>query len=174
MLWLRAIAAHPLAYSEHRLAHFNQSTWFLVPRGPDFTAWTNSVDNPWGFKVHGNPILGAINAFADAGARTPIGWPVFWIAVALAMLILGRSAKVRDIELAVAASAFLYGAGYLVFGVATGMRYYVWTISGAGLGAVLVIGEIVCRRSFPTARAIVLASAIVLVPTLLAVAARLA
>ena len=46
MVWLRAIAAHPVAYFEHRLSHFNVSTWFLVPKGPDFTAWTQSVPNP--------------------------------------------------------------------------------------------------------------------------------
>ena len=50
-LWLRAIAAHPIAYAEHRLTISTVSTWFLVPSGPDFTAWSRSVPNPWGFRV---------------------------------------------------------------------------------------------------------------------------
>lgn len=172
-IWLRAIAAHPLAYAQHRLAHFNQSTWFMVPHGPGFTAWTNSVDNPWSFKVRGNWVLKAIDAMARAAAVTPLGWPVFWISLALATLILGRSAKVRGVAIAVAASALLYGAGYLLVGVATGMRYYVWVITGAGLGAVLVVGDMVGRRERPTTRAMALASAIVVIPTLLAIGARL-
>ena len=173
LLWLRAIAAHPIAYTEHRLAHFNQSIWLIVPSGPRSTAWTASVDNPWKFEVRRNRVLEAVDALANAAAITPLGWPVFWLCVALAALIVGRSAKVRGAELAVAASAFLYGLGYLVIGVATGMRYYVWTITGAGLGCALILGNILGRRSFPAPRAAYLASAIVIIPTLLAIAARL-
>ena len=173
LLWLRAIAAHPSAYGEHRLAHFNQSIWFIVPSGPNFTAWTKSVENPWGFNVQPNPVLGGISTMADVVARTPFGWPVFWLSVSLAALIVGRSAKVAVAGRAVAASAFLYGAGYLALGVATGMRYYVWTISGSGLGGLLILGEVVYRRSLPTPRAAYLAAAVILVPTLVAIAARL-
>lgn len=172
-VWLGAIATHPIAYAAHRLAHFNQSTWFLVPSGPKQTAWTQSVDNPWGFKVRAGPLPGALAAVADGTSRTPLGWPVFWLCAALATLVVGRSAKVSLPAMTVPASALIYGLGYLAIGVATGMRYYVWPITGAGLGAVLVLGEIAGGRSAPSRRAVITAIAFVVVPMLSAVAARI-
>jgi hypothetical protein len=172
-LWLRAIAAHPLAYAEHRLTHFNLSTWFLVPEGPDFTAWSQSVPNPWGFQVRGNFLLRAVNAVADAAAQTPAGWPIFWIGVALAALLAGISAKVRPEVLAIAASAFAYGMGYLIVGVATGIRYYFWTMTAAALAAVLVIGEMRSGNS-PSRRSRWVSAFVVGVPTMLATIWRIA
>ena len=173
-LWFHAIISHPVAYAEHRFTHFNISTWFLVPKGPDFTAWTQSVENPWGFQVRQNQVLRTVNSVTDSAARTPLGWPIFWICVALAALILGIASGARNEILAVAASAFLYGAGYLVFGVATGMRYYIWTMSGAAVAALLVASEIWPRRSQLSRGAIAGAASVVLVPTLMAIAARYA
>ena len=46
----------------------------------------------------------------------------------LAVLVVCWFARLSYTITAVAASAFLYGMGYLIFGVATAMRYYVWTI----------------------------------------------
>jgi len=53
------------------------------------------------------------------------------------------------------------------------MRYYFWTISGAGLAAVLVIGEMWSRRSPAMPRALGAAAAVIAVPTAMAVIARL-
>jgi hypothetical protein len=172
-LWVRAIVSHPIAYAEHRLTHFNLSTWFLVPEGPDFTAWSQSVPNPWGFQVRQNGVVTTINKITDAVAVTPFGWPIFWICVALAALVLGIATGVRAEVLAVAASSFLYGAGYLIFGVAAGMRYHFWTISGAALGALLVSEELWRRQSGTPRWAMTVAPGVVIVPTLMAIAARL-
>lgn len=171
-LWLHAVLAHPLAYAEHRLTHFNLSTWFLVPEGPDFTAWTDSVPNPWGYRVRQNGALRAISGLADAAAETPLGWPIVWMATALAALIVGLTSRARPAAIAVAASAFLYGTGYLVFGVATGMRYYMWTISGAAVAVVLVIADISLAHSVVGRRSAAIALGAFAVPTLLAAAAR--
>jgi hypothetical protein len=145
-LWLGAIARHPLAYGAHRLTHFNLSTWFLVGHGPPFTAWSKSVENPWGFQVRDNAVLKATDSLAGLAARTPLGWPACWIGVALAAFIAARRAKLPREELALAASPFLYGLGYLVFGVATGMRYHIWTLTGAALAAAVIGSEIARRR----------------------------
>ena len=171
-LWLNAVLSHPLAYAEHRLAHFNLSTWFLVPEGPHFTAWTQSVPNPWGYRVRQNAALRATAWLADAAAETPLGWPITWIALALAALIVGVASRARPAVVAIAASAFLYGAGYLVFGVATGMRYYMWTISGAAIAAILVIADDSLANLVIHRRSAVLAVALVAVPTAMAAAAR--
>jgi hypothetical protein len=173
-IWLRSIAAHPLAYAEHRLTHFNQSTWFVVRDNPDPPAWKQSVPNPWNFRVRPNPALTAVDTIADWTSRTPLGWPVFWIAIALAVLILRRAAGLTDYVTAVAASAFLYGTGYLIFGVATGMRYYVWVITGAAIATVLATAELSLSPRRIDRRSIVLASATVIVPTVIASLARFA
>ena len=173
-LWVRAMVSHPLFYLEHRLAYFNLSTWFLVPSGPAFTAWSQSVANPWGFQVRQTGLLSAIGAVTDAAAATPIGWPVFWISLALAMSIAGLIARVPSEPLAIAVSAFLYGAGYAGVGVATGIRYYAWTFSGAAVAA-LLIGAVLWRRRPELAPiAYWLPALLVAVPTLLAGAARIA
>ncbi len=172
-LWLRAIATHPLAYAQHRLTHFNLSTWFWVPSGPDFTAWTQSVPNPWGFHVRQNPVLGFLNSLADAASDTPLGWPIAWISVALAALIVAIATRLRPEIQALAASTFVYGLGYLVFGVATGVRYYVWTGSCAGFAVVLTIAELFRLRIRVPTPAIVGAGAVATIPILMAAIARL-
>lgn len=172
-VWLHAILAHPLAYAEHRLTHFNLETWLIVPHGPPFTAWSQSVDNPWGFRVRQNPLLRAVTAVADDAGATPIGWPFFWISVALAAFVIAVAARLPAAVKAVAASAFLYGAGYAVVGVASGVRYYVWTISGGAIAAVLVIGELRARAFLPGRAVTSVAAAILVVPLAIGIAARL-
>jgi hypothetical protein len=172
-LWVRAIASHPIAYLEHRLIHFNLSSWFLVPEGPKFTAWSQSVPNPWGFHVGDNPLLEGITGIDNAAATTPIGWPIFWIGLALAALASALLARLRREEVAIAASAFLYGSGYLIVGVATGIRYYMWTFSGALLAALLIGAELWRRRSQLPPRMLAISLPLVLVPGVIAAASRI-
>jgi hypothetical protein len=172
-LWLRAIAAHPLAYAAHRLDHFNRSTWFLVPSGPAFTAWSRSVPNPWGFQVRPNSLLSMVTGYADVAAATPLGWPIFWISLALAGLIVAFSVGMSPIIRAIAASAFLYGLSYLVVGVAIGIRYYFWTIAGAAIAVLALAVELRSRRERIHRRTLIVAAGVVALPTLMAVGARL-
>ena len=170
-LWLAAILHHPSAYARHRLEHFNLSTQFLVPSGPNFTAWSQSVPNPWGYRVGSNAIIRALTALANSGADTPIGWPIFWISVALAALVAGGLVRAPPVVIALASSSFLYGLSYLFFGVAVGMRYYFWTITGAAVAAVLVVGELTSgKRSVRSA--ILIPAAIIALPTTLSVLSR--
>jgi len=171
--WVRSIVSHPVAYLQHRFTHFNLSTWFLVASGPDFTAWSQSVPNPWGFRVSENGLLTFIIKLADDASTTPIGWPIFWISVALAALIAGLMARVPIEPVAIAASACLYGAGYLVVGVATGIRYYIWTFDGAAVAALLIGGELWRRRSQLRRGPLLAPAGVLIVPTLMAVASRI-
>lgn len=171
--WVRSISAHPIAYLQHRLTHFNLSSWFLVPSGPDFTAWSQSVPNPWGFRVGENGLLIFITKVADGAAMTPIGWPIFWISIALAALTAGLMARTIREPIAIAASACLYGAGYLVVGVATGIRYYLWTFDGAAVAALIIGSELWRRRSELRRRPVVIPAGIAIVPTLMAIASRI-
>jgi len=171
-LWLGAIFDHPLAYAQHRLTHFNLSTAFLVPSGPAFTAWSQSVPNPWGYTIGSNAIVRTLTAFADAGAKTPVGWPIFWISVALAALVRAALMRAPTVVIALASSSFLYGLSYLLLGVAVGMRYYFWTMAGAAVAAVLVVGEKNSGRTPSSRAATVIPAVIVALPTTLAILGR--
>jgi hypothetical protein len=74
---------------------------------------------------------------------------------------------------AIAASAFLYGLSYLIVGVATGIRYYFWTITGAAIAVLVLATELSARHEPIPRRTIMIAAGIVAGPTLMAVAARL-
>jgi hypothetical protein len=171
-IWIRSIARHPMAYAEHRLTHFNLSTAFLVQSGPDFTAWSQSVPNPWGYRVRQNPVLAAVTTVTDVAALMPVGWPIFWISVALAALVAALLVRAPAVMIALAASSFLYGLSYLLFGVATGMRYHFWTITGAALAAILVIGELSSQKSGLAKRAALIPATIIVFPTTLAILSR--
>ena len=171
--WLRSIASHPIAYLQHRFIHFNLSSFFLVPSGPDFTAWSQSVPNPWGFHVSENKLLTFLTRIADGAATTPIGWPIFWIFVSLGSLIAGLMMRIDPERIAIAASACLYGAGYLLVGVATGVRYYIWTFDGALVALLLIGSELFRRRSDLKRGALMIPAAIAIVPALMAFAARI-
>jgi hypothetical protein len=171
--WVRSIASHPIAYLQHRLIHFNLSSWFFVQSGPDFTAWSQSVPNPWGFRVSENGLLRLITIIVNDAALTPIGWPIFWISISLAALLAGLMLRLECEFIAIAASAFAYGAGYAIVGVATGIRYYIWTFDGA-LIAALLIGSELMRRRFELRRwRLVVPAAIAIVPSVMAAASRI-
>ena len=170
-LWLNAIATHPMAYAEHRLDHFNRSAWFLVPPNSEPVAWSQSAPNPWGFQVRQNSLLAAVSRYANGAGATPFGWPIFWISIALAVLIASRSAASGP--RAIAASAFLYGMSYLAVGVAVGLRYYFWTISGAALAALALAVELRASGARIGGGRLLASSAAVAITTLLAIAARM-
>ena len=50
-VWMAAIARHPLAYAQHRLAHFNINTRFLVHDKVERPVQVVSAPNPWGYRV---------------------------------------------------------------------------------------------------------------------------
>lgn len=171
-VWIHAVANHPIAYAEHRLAHFNASSEFLVSEGPTFTSWSQSVPNPWGYRVRPNPALTFVSGLADGAAHTPFGWPIFWISLALASLVAAIISAASIEAMALAASSFLYGLSYLVLGVAVGMRYYFWTISASALAAILIAAHVRRHQKTSGNVAISIPTAIVAVPTALAVLAR--
>ena len=106
-------------------------------------------------------------------AATPLGWPISWISLALAALIVAFSARMPPIIRAIAASAFLYGLSYLVVGVAIGMRYYFWTIAGAAIAVLALAVERRARGERIPRRTLIVAAGVVALPTLMAVGARL-
>lgn len=171
-IWLAAVIHHPLAYAQHRLTHFNLATSFIVRDGPIFTAWSQSVPNPWGYSVQSNVVIPSLTALANAAAKTPLGWPIVWISIALAAAVAAAMTRASPVALALACSSFLYGLSYLLVGVAVGMRYHFWTISGAAIAAALVIAEQRSHRGTSESKLLFMPIAIVVLPMALAIVAR--
>ena len=134
--WLATIAAHPLAYARHRLAHFNRNIRFLERDVPDDAIFLASAPNPYGLRFVPGRAARAIHAAASAMARSPLGRPATWLTVAAALLILGR--RTAGVAM-LAASALLYGFGYLIVSVAPDLRYNLWTMIAAMLALLLAL-----------------------------------
>ena len=147
--WVGAILAHPIAYAEHRLQHFNINSRFLVHDEIERPVQVESAPNDWNYKVTPNPLLSAIDWLALASAKTPLGWPIAWIALAFGVLILSPGLSSRRLIVPIALSALLYGLGYGVFSVAAELRYHLWTMIAALLATVLAAGDLYAMPALP-------------------------
>jgi hypothetical protein len=137
----RQITSHPLAYTQHRLAHFNVSTRFMVRDEIERPLPRASAPNDWGFVIMDGPSLAVIDRAAVAQGSGPLGWPCTWLSLALALFFTaGRLPSAVPIRL-LAGSALLYGFGYVVFGVASELRYYLWTMIATSFALVLMLSE---------------------------------
>ena len=141
-VWLAAVAAHPIAYAEHRLAHFAINTRLVpVADAVERPVPVVSVPNIWGFRIGDNAVKRGIDALAVATAHTPLGWPVVWIGLAFGALVAGGRGTDARLIVPLALSSLLYGCGYLVFSVAAELRYHLWTGLAALLATVLVAAD---------------------------------
>ena len=141
--WLGQIAQHPLAYAEHRVAHWNRNLHLWVAGGPVQIVPDQPRPNPYGFEVQPTVIASFAFTAATAHASLPFGWPAWWLAVAAGVLILAPTLPSRTVIAPLAASALLYGCGYLVLSVASDLRYHLWTMLAALAAAVLASGDLV-------------------------------
>lgn len=137
--WASAVAAHPLAYAEHRLAHFNANTRFLV-HDADLPALSIASDpNRWGFALAPDPARSGVTHAAQTLLKSPFGWPICWLVLGLGLLVLRPALRSFDPAAAMAWSAVLYGFSYLPLSVASEVRYHLWTIAATGIAAALTL-----------------------------------
>jgi len=162
-LWLEAIGNHPVAYAEHRLRHFNSSLLFLVPAKHNRYAVDYRGEDPSYYLQPPTPR----EITLDYVKKNPAFWPILWVAAAIVMLRVIAVRRQQDeadlAALALLVSSLGYAAGYLVVGVATDVRYYLWPMA-AGLLAVplLLPAFLEIRRQRPR-EAIALVGALVAV-----------
>jgi len=69
--------------------------------------------------------------------HSPLGWPIWWMALALGLLALSPELPSRRVVIPITLSALLYGLGYLLFSVSSELRYHLWTITGTAIAAVI-------------------------------------
>ncbi|MDB5678088.1 hypothetical protein [Sphingomonas bacterium] len=140
--WLSQVAAHPIAYAEHRLAHFSINTRLFSRDATERAVQIDPPPNEWGYRVTPGPLLSAIDAAAMWSASTPLGWPIVWIALALGLLVIAPTLPSRRLIVPLALSSFLYGMGYAAFSVASELRYHWWTMLAAAIAAVIAAANI--------------------------------
>ncbi|MFT3976383.1 MAG: hypothetical protein QM688_04610 [Sphingomonas bacterium] len=138
LFWLRAILRHPLAYAEHRLAHWNVETRFLAHDSVDRPVQVSAPPNDWGFAVTPNQVVRAVDWLACRSGETPLGWPCVWIAAMIGLLWAGRVGFPARV---MAWSALLYALGYAPLGVAAELRYYLWTMVAGAVALVFAMGD---------------------------------
>ncbi len=147
-----AIAAHPIAYARHRIAHFNINTRFLVPDDIERAVQVESAPNRWGYAVTPNPVLSTIDAAALVMARTPLGWPIVWITLAIGILGVSSHLPSCRIVIPLASSAVMYGMGYAVFSVASEFRYNLWTMMASALAMAITASDLHAGAAVPRVR----------------------
>ena len=140
--WLGLIAAHPLAYAEHRLRHAVSTLRLLPPpRQAPAAAPAASQPNGWGV---GRPTRIAARALQPAAAAigaSPLGAPAWWLVGAFALLAALRRTPpqpARALALGLLLSALGMEAGLLVVGIASDLRYHLWAALATGLAACLL------------------------------------
>ena len=168
--WLRQIARHPVAYAEHRLAHFNRNLRLWVADGPVQVVPDQPQPNPYGYAPNRSVFTRTIDAAAAVQARLPLGWPAWWLALAAGVLIVSPVLPSRTVAAPLACSALLYGGGYLVLSVASDVRYHLWTMIAALAAVVIAASD--GRRVRVSRRRLLLATAPVVVVTLIGSLAR--
>jgi hypothetical protein len=125
--WLLAIAHHPLAYAAHRIAHFNRTTFFVVP------SMQQCVDAPalhaCDFSVRGKIV--------DLVTKNAFLWPVTWLVIGAILLF----SNLLPLSRALVQSGMLYGLAYLLVGVASDFRYFYWTELAIQIAIVMQIAR---------------------------------
>jgi len=132
--WLRAVAAHPLAYLRHRLIFF----WtFLAGANP--TLELESLEFVDQVPLARNRYFLTILALHDVLKSTALFRAGTWLAFATAVGALawrGRATPTGTFAISVAASGIAYILSFGVFGVATDFRYAYWCVLASLAGLV--------------------------------------
>lgn len=162
--WAGAIVRHPLAYAQHRIAHLNATTRWIVP-----AQWTSaappagSEPNTIGLGAPGRAVWPIVTAGGWLAA-SPLGWPVVWIVVAasvVAIALRGQRTVIRDLALALALSALTLEASFAVVSIASDLRYHLWPMLASALATILLLAEGAPPRRLARGCAIVLGVVIV-------------
>jgi hypothetical protein len=133
--WFRAVTSNPIAYLKHRLmhmaaflggAHLPKDLWSFGNR-------TTSSDHR---------LLGALVTMGEALQSTLLFRNGFWLAAAIAVLLIGwrdRATPPGSYAVAVATTAIVYMATFSLVGVASAFRYGHWTVLASLTGAVVAL-----------------------------------
>jgi hypothetical protein len=138
--WRQAVAAHPLAYLQHRATYMWQ---FIARPNLVWPHWDwERPDATYGKSPYFRPLL----ALHGTLERTVLFRPALWLILALAVCAFAwpaRTAPAGAFALGASASAVVYVMSFLVFGVAADFRYAYWCVIATLAGAAAAV---VARR----------------------------
>lgn len=141
-VWRQTIAAHPLAYAAHRLAHFNATMrWLIGLHEYGAVGPVEPEPNRLGLGAAPGALEERLHDAGEDWAALPLGWPILWLALAAAGLWASRSAPAtpeRPVARALLLSACCGGFSYALVSVASDLRYHLWTMLASALGLVLL------------------------------------
>lgn len=160
--WLRAVTAHPGSYLTHRFHHFLYSSRALPPPIETDPALAASAPNPWNFTSPMNPVRQTVYQSALMLGHTPLGWPIFWLGLGCALLVVSPSLPSRPLLQPMLLSALAYGFGYLFLGVASPLRYHLWEFIIIPLAALIAAADWVGGAPVPLWRRNLALAAVVL------------
>jgi hypothetical protein len=151
-LWLTAIAEHPIAYLQHRLAHFNSALFFWVPSHHADPRVTSAL--VYGKEInHSAP--STIKKMLDVLRYNVFTTPAFWLVVGACLFLMLSSVESprdpwqREAALAVTTSALLYTIAYFIIGVATDPRYTLWSLIAVFVAVVVSFSNLTARFRSP-------------------------
>jgi hypothetical protein len=134
--WLHAIAAHPLAYLEHRAA---VSANFLF--GRTLTMFTTNIADPSRTLFADNTWFQALRSLHDRLYPTPLFRAGAWLGVCLVWCVVGwrrRATPAGAFLLGTCGSVVVYMLTFVPVGVAGDFRYALGAVL-AGLAGILVV-----------------------------------
>jgi len=134
--WLRALAAHPLAYLEHRAAVMEN---FLVNQ--NLTMFTADIAHPGATVFADNGWFTALRSVNDWLTGTPLLRAGTWLLLCVLWCLLAwrrRATPSGAFVLGACGSAVVYMATFFPAAVAGDFRYALWAVL-AGLGGAVVL-----------------------------------
>jgi hypothetical protein len=138
--WLRALAAHPLAYLEHRAAVMEN---FLVNQ--NLTMFTADIAHPGETVFTDNAWFTALRSVNDALTRTPLLRAGTWMLLCVLWCAFAwrrRATPSGAFVLGACGSAVVYMATFFPAAVAGDFRYALWAVlAGFGGAVVLAVRE---------------------------------
>ena len=160
----RAAAAHPLAYLEHRLKHWNSTERWLIPPGRIDAAPPDEAEpNNLSLETPPSPVVPMWQDLAGWEERTPLGWPIFWTTLSLLLLPVAfrrRGEPAGGIAFALLVSALALEASFLFISIASDLRYHTWPMTAAALGLIFLgADELLTRRAWLISGAVIVAVA---------------
>jgi hypothetical protein len=151
------IVRHPIAYTQHRLAHLNSTERWLVPwHWPGAAPPMQDEPNELGLAEPGAGARWWQRLAADL-VDWPVGWPVLWAVLAAGALVPALRTDTAAARLAGAllVSALSLEASFAVLSIASDLRYHLWAMAATAL-ALLLLGRPVWRRGLVVAIGVVL------------------
>jgi hypothetical protein len=137
--WLRALAAHPFAYLEHRAAVMEN---FLVNQ--NLTMFTADIEHQGQTVFPDNAWFTALRSLDDRLAATPFMRAGTWMLVCVLWCLLAwrrRMTPSGAFVLGACGSAVVYMATFLPVGVAGDFRYALWAVLAGLAGAVVLMAR---------------------------------